>query len=296
MVDFECNLLREKFVITNVAPSDGESSEGLIAHSNRLVLSQSTSKDNEPEVLVIRAQNMHICTRYASVLAREFKQRGPLVARQMTYNWDAEFKDIITGYEKNWNDDLWLVVYHKGEPVYEYRKNKRHALLDLIELCDVKNNDSYEQSLQIARDSFTKEGSAVEIDYTGNLGMVMTIDGDKARCGLIIRNANRTTTFTIGMKTTERYPEITPQQCLVIASTFLECVQLAHFIGTTHHMKTKGKISDSDNRKSIEASNRLATLSQYIEQFESQAGVMYRPEKPDFSIMIASAETTADRF
>ena len=75
MKNFNTTLLREKFVIRDAFANKGKDLTGekapVIAMSNRMVIPLINSDGSVHEKFVIRAQNMHTCTRMAAKIVQE---------------------------------------------------------------------------------------------------------------------------------------------------------------------------------------------------------------------------------
>jgi hypothetical protein len=158
--DFQLSLLREKFVLKNVVDNDDDTP--MIALSNRIVLP--LARENEAsETFILRAQNMHSCTRLAAAIAREYFEKGPLTGRAMEFRWENLWRDVIKGYEKDWNPDIWCAIYHKGRLIFE--EGPHHPFLDIIEKCDSASKGEYAQSVSFAEKAFQQAGKSVTIEH-----------------------------------------------------------------------------------------------------------------------------------
>lgn len=291
MIKFQTSLLREKFVIKD---SKAKDAAPVIALSNRLVVPLISADGTTTETLVVRAQNMHTCLRYAAHMANEFLDSGPLIERPTPFDWRYAYLAITKGYEKKWNPNRWVVVYHKGQPVYQDGETKHHPFLDIIEQCDARNQDDYEQSVHVAERAFQKAGKKVDIEHDASVASIINMNGEEAKCGVILRNPHKTTTFSF-TATEKAGRRVKPSQCMSVSAAFLEGVQLAFFVGMTNikiklEMVTK---SSEEGLKSRDSSQKIARLNGAVTQFENFANVQYRPDKPNFSKIIDEAEAYA---
>jgi hypothetical protein len=296
---FNASLLREKFVIRDVTAADtDDSGVPLIALSNRLAVPLGLPGGRAEEHFVVRAQNMHTCARFAARIAQEYAEKGPLMGRKDkdAFDWEYAWLSIVKGYEKTWNPNRWVAVYHKGRLLFEAHGEgtQRHPFVDIIEQCDAVNPESYEESLKIAEAAFKQAGKFVTIEYDSNVALVVSIKDDEGKCGVIVRGPARTTTFNFTSR-----PRggrlVKPSQCLSAAAAFLEGIQLSFFVGMTNvkqQYELIDKISE-DARKGREASQKLGRLNAAIAQFENLLEVGYRPDRPDFGKMIDEAEVFA---
>lgn len=291
MSEFHTSLLREKFVIRDAIPADMTDRQPIIALSNRLPLSLQSEDEETREEFIVRAQNMHTCARLAAQICRDFDEKGPLLDRKKPFDWKYAYLAITKGYEKKWNPDRWVAVYHKGRIIYEDGEKHRHPFLDIIEQCDAINKDNYEKSVKVAEDAFRQAGKLVTIEHDSNIALVMNITNAEGKCGVILRGPNHTTTFNF-----TAHPrggrEVHASQCLSVAAAFLEGIQLAFFVGMTQeklHYELIGATSD-EARRARDAGEKVARLNGAIQQFENMFKVTFRPDRPNLSAMIDDAK------
>ncbi len=295
MKEFNTTLLREKFIIRDPTPVSDEAP--VIALSNRLVATlpqRNAHEFRDPETFVVRAQNMHSCIRMAARLAHSSADEGPVMDRKIPFRWDKAWEAVIDGYEKNFNPNRWVAVYHKGKPVFS--EGEHHPFLDIIEACDAKNQGDYESSIELAEEAFKKAGKVVNIDHDANIALVVSITDELARCGIILRGADKTTTFNFTAKSV-RGAKIKVSQSLTVSAAFLEGIQLAFQVGMgkeklRYDLIEKGSEEAAQIEKSEE---RLKRLTAAVNQYEHMADVNYRPERPNFFKMAEEAEDVAKK-
>jgi hypothetical protein len=296
MTEFSTSLLREKFTIKDAMPADMADSEPVIALSNRLALLLKNEK-GQSETIIVRAQNMHSCARLAAHIAREFQDNGPLMTRAQPYAWGEAWQSVIKGFEKSWNPNRWAALYHKGRVIFEdHADQARHPFLDIIEQCEARNKGDYGQAVKVAEDAFRQAGKLVNINHDSNVALVMNVEEDEGKCGVIVRGPARTTTFNFTARRKKKGGEaVKPSQCLTVAAAFLEGIQLAFFVGMTRQKLAYEMIEpfSADAKKAEDGSHKLARLNTAISQFEQMFDVNYRPDRPEFSRMIDEAETFA---
>lgn len=294
MKTFSASLLREKFTIHDAMPSDTAGRKPVIALSNRLNLPLLTHDEKHSEDFIIRAQNMHTCARFSAQIARDFYDNGPILDRKKPFDWKYAYLAITKGYEKKWNPDRWVAVYHKGRLIYEDGAAHRHPFLDIIEQCDARNKSDYGKSVKVAEDAFKQAGKMVTIEHDSNIALIMNVTKEEGKCGLILRGPDHTTTFNLtAKKKADR--SVHPSQCLTVAAAFLEGVQLAFLVGMAKQKLKYDLIApgSDDARKAREAGEKLGRLNGAISQFENLFDVIYRPERPNFALMTDEAEEFA---
>ena len=279
-------------MIHDSMPVDVMDNQPIVALSNRLKFPM-TGKDGHTDTWVVRAQNMHTTARYAAQMLKDFNDYGPLLERAKPFNWESAWEAITKGYETDWNPQRWIAVYHNGRLVFEDGEG-RHAFLDIIEQCDARNKGDYEKAMEIAKDAFRQAGKLVNIEHDANVALIMKVSEEEGKCGVIVRGPDKTTTFNFNAHP-KGGSQVRPSQCLTAAAAFLEGIQLAFLVGMTKQKLRYELIeaSSDDARKGDAASHKLGRLNSAIAQFENMLNVNYRPDRPNFSIMVDDAEEFA---
>lgn len=294
--EFKSTLLREKFVIRDVVES-GDIAAPVIALSNRMVLTLDNGNKFEAETYVIRAQNMHTCVRLCGMLAREYYERGAIMGRINEFRWKNVWMDVIKGYERDWNPDIWVAIYNKGRVIFE--DGKRHPFLDIIEKCDVASHEDYASSVAFAEKAFQQAGKTVKIEHHSNIALIVSVKDGEAKCGVMLRGARQKTTFTFNVKPKEDKSErgVEPPVLLIASAAFLESVQLAFAVGMFQEKQALHMIATySDEwRKGVRTEERLKTLNKPILALERDYNVQYRPERPNFKQMAIEAKALSSK-
>ena len=291
MTEFRTSRLREKFTITEKADKNAEP---VIAMSNRIAIPLTSEDKIDNETYVVRTQNMHSCARLAAAIAKEFFERGTIANRGIPLNWEEIWLDVIKGYERDWNENIWCCIYHRGRIIYQ--KGEHHAFLDIIEQCDAANKNEYVESVNFAEDAFSQAGKDVRIDHETNVALITSCTAEQAKCGVIIRTASGATTFNYtATPKPNNNKQIHAHTTLTVAAAFLEGVQLSFQVGLLNkkqEYRLIEKYSDED-RKYKRTHNRLVNLDRAIAMYENQFNVYYRPDRPVFKDIVEKAETTA---
>ena len=286
MDDFKASLLREKFTLVPTKDKD----EPIIALSNRLSIPLVSPDGIDNEIFVVRTQNMHSCARMAAAIIKEFTERGTLINRARPVPWKLLWDDVVKGYERIWNPDIWVCIYANGRIIYQ--EGEHHPFLDIIEQCDASNLNNYTQSIKIAEDIFAQAGKEVKIEYDSNVALVGHITLDLAKSGIIARAASGTTTFNYTTKPRDDSAQkLHPYTSLTVAGAFLEAIQLAFAVGYMTQKKEFQlfeKYSEEDKKLSRSVT-RLGNLNRAISKYEDKFDVNYRPERPDFNKMKITA-------
>lgn len=290
--EFQTVLLREKFVLRE-AGDQAATAPPVIALSNRMTVPLPLSAAETPETLIVRTQNMHSCVRLAARLVQA-AESGPVAGRVPAFNWSDAWENVIEGYEKKYNQKLWSAVYHDGAPLFAY--GERHPFLDVIETCDFKTKADYKSSVALAESAFRKAGKEVQIEHDSNIALVLHINQDQGRVGVILRGAAQTATFNFTARKVRGMPvKISP--CMTVAAAFLEGIQLAFQVGMARVKLKYGMIdADSDEARRLnDGEKRMARLKVAVSQFEQMADLTYRPERPDFFTMMDEAQEEAKK-
>jgi hypothetical protein len=292
MKDFATELLREKFVIHDPAANLKDGKGPTIALSNRIEVPLNTDKGEIQENLVVRAHNMPLAVRMASRLIQSYTSGGPILDRNVPFDWEAAW-DVASGdYEQMHNPQRWIAVYNKGKVVFE--KGHRHAMLDIIENCNVTTKGKYEEAIALAESVVRKTGRVVRIEYDANVALNVNLERRTGRIGVILRAPDKTTTFNYSVAGRLDHLLNIPQ-CLGAASAFLEGIQLAFMIGMNQEKIRRGLLprGGKEDKQAKEATIRLSRLNAEITNLEASCEVRYRPERPDFHDILADAEAFA---
>lgn len=287
--EFQAALLREKFTLRDMRDTAGEAP--VIALSNRIVLTlPAQNRIDIPETLIVRTQNMHSCIRLAARLVAAAEEGGPpLPLRVPPFDWARAWDGVIEGYERKYNARIWAAIYRAGKSVFEW--GEHHPFLDIIETCDFKANAEYADSVILAENAFRKAGREVSIEHDSNTALILNVTPEQGRVGVILRGANQTATFNFTARAKRGKPIKTPS-CMTVAAAFLEGIQLAFQVGKEKTKLRYGLIDpkSDDARKLADSEKRMARLKTAISQFEQLADVTYRPERPDFFVMMDEAQ------
>lgn len=296
MEPFQTSLLREKFVMTEVGDAMADTPP-VIALSNRLVVSYTNHLGQERETFAVRTQNMHTCVRLAAAIGREIAERGAITYRATEFRWDSLWRDVTKGYEEDWNPAAWCAIYMNGRLLYS--SGNHHNFLDIIEQCDAANKGEYAEALPFAEKIFQQAGKTVKIEYESNVGLIVDIKPEEARCGIMLRGANKKTTFSFraAKRDKPKSEPLRPPTVLSICAAYLEGIQLTFQVGLLNRkfaLDLFEKYSD-DYRKMERATKRIGALNRACLQFDTDFAVTYRPERPDFQRYISEAEQAANK-
>jgi hypothetical protein len=287
MNDFNCTVLRERFTIEHIDGGSGS----IIALSNRVTIELLDDQDRLVEHYVLRGQMLHTVVRLAGTILNTFQRTGPLLSRAEPIKWIDLWDLSAGGHERSYNHDLWVAIYHQGKPIFE--QGVRHTFLDVVEQCDQRAGGSYENSLLIAEQMFNQAGRNVRINHETNIACTFQISETSGRSALILRSAQRTTTFVFsGSQKEKNQLPLNPVHFINAAAAFLEGIQLAFVIGAGNERIKRELIApySQEGMAVSSARSRLAELNTSLLTFENLHQVHYRPEKPEFVELINTAE------
>lgn len=291
MNDFSSSVLREKFTIMEI----GGTTPSIVALSNRFALNLTNSEGHLIERVIVRGQVLHTVVRLAELILQAFNSTGPLFrTHHIPIDWDHLWQSAAGPHERQFNPDLWAAVYHNGRVVWQ--TGSHHSFLDVIEQCESKNSRNYEDSLRVAEDMFNKAGRPMSIAHDTNIAVTFQIINHTGKCGVILRGARKTTTFSFsGENADPSLKTLNPAHFISAAAAFLEGIQLSFLIGTNNERMRAGIITphSEDGLITTSARTRMIEIAGTISIFENTYDVHYRPEKPNFTELITHAEGVA---
>ncbi len=291
-MELNTSLLREKFSIHDASVS----ADMIVALSNRMVVELTSPRGQVDETFIIRSHNMHSCVRMAARLIKSYDTAGPIMNRPKAYDWESAWNAVVNDYEHRFNPQRWIVIYHKGKIIFS--AGEHHIFLDVIEQCDARSGKAYEHAIPMAEEAFKQAGKVVRINHDSNVALVISLEKQSGRLGVILRGPNRTTTFTMNIQVKGKSKDpINTAQCLASAAAYLEGVQLAFLVGMNHEKIRLGIIErfSEEEKQTREARARLSRLAGEIGNLEDAYDIHYRPDKPEFQHILMDAEKLAQK-
>ncbi len=284
MKNFHAILLREKFVLHNEA-----SAAPVIALSNRMAVTLRTDDGTVQEVFIVRAQNMHTCIRMAARILQAHRSGGPLLSRPVAFDWNEAFLAATDDFEKTFNPACSVTVYSKGAIMFQH--GAHNPFLDVIEQCAALRPEDYERGVTDAQALLKKEKKAVKTEYDGNVALNVDLGEQQGRVGAIFRSPSQTMIFNFSLAAPAG-KSILSAQVLGTAAAFLEGIQLAFTVGMNKEKLKAKKIEPAspEAKHAHEGERRLDLLLSDINRLEENYKVNYRPERPEFRLILAEAE------
>jgi hypothetical protein len=288
------SMLRERFVIQDKSAKK-QDAEPVIAMGNRIVINLKSVDGRLTEHMVIRGHNMHSVARTAARVFLDFDKKGPILSRVPEYDWDGLWESVCSKYEQDHNPQNWVAVYFKGRKIFTRGEN--HAFLDVMEQCDASNRDEYDHAVTIAEDIFARAGKEVAISKDTNIAAVINVTDEKSRCGLILRGAQKSSTFSIALEAKNKNTTVKPGPhiCLNLSAAYLEAIQLAFRSGQLAAEVSVYEYTKSSPKSLFlqETNRRIGRLNAEIKSYEHRFNTRYRPENPD---VIGISEETRRMF
>jgi hypothetical protein len=229
------------------------------------------------EPLIIRGHSMHMTLRYGAELLRQSSYVNRIESLNSFFKWDDLWKKLIKPFESENTPETWIVVYHRGEIVFQ--DNYHHQFFDVIEQCEFKNHnksEKYEHSIIMAQNAFKKMGRNVLIEQESHVGFILDDGVKELRFAVILRLPWQRATFVARMAENKKNKK-NPHNfvALNLAADYIEGINMAVRSGFLEKSKKDAKLNNLIQK-------RLNSLSIAISQAEAQYILRYRPEKPDF--------------
>lgn len=278
MKDFATSLVREKMTFTDQAAPismDGVSS-GTVIRSNRVPLKLTTGGITEK--IIIRAQTMHVAMLLAARMMFSYYRNGPFSGRDPAYDWDGQWQSVLSGYEKNYNPNVWAAIYINGAPVF---KTMSDPYMDIVEKCALLAGDNYETTPAVAEKAFRQAGKEMKITHDTNVAAVFTTNDGEMNCGIVHRAAGNAQAFNFMVGGGDEDHRVV--QCITAAAALLEGLNLSMVVKDLQNKVRMKEITPSsvEAGRMRAAAARMVLLNKTITGFEEIYDVKYRPGKPD---------------
>jgi hypothetical protein len=277
MEDFNTSLVREKIIFTGGGIGEEDEKEPVVIRSNRIFLR--LGQGGDAEKIVIRAQNMHTTLRLAAKILHNYYNNGPLLSREDPLDWEDLWDKARSGYEKEFNAQLWCALYVNGKSVF---KTITSPFVDVIEKCALLTLDNYDTTMGVTESALKQIGHAMRISHNSNVAAVFTDSGESMRCGIIHRSDKKDVAFNFTAVSGQQPTRIV--QSFGATAAYLEAFNLRFVI---HMLRNKIRMGEAktvspENNQIRAAITRQSAISRAILSFEGVYDVKYRPAKPDF--------------
>lgn len=287
-MDINTSLLRERFVIEEQNIAQSEDAMRRVAMSNRMTLKLQSGTLPE-EMFIVRTKTMHGCARICAELSDNYERHGPIMPRIDLIAWDKIWDNTQDDYDRRYYKNSWCVIYYRGKPIFS--KGTYHKFFDVIEHCDFMGDADYHKSLPIAKKAFAQAGKDIDIEYDSNVAMVAIGNKKGGRCSMLTRGADHASTFNMNISAKPK-ETIHISQLFSSAGDFLEATQLCFVIGEIKE-QIESEVIDKfspEATKARHAAEELRALGAKIDSMENRHRVRYRPERPNFDLLIEESE------
>jgi hypothetical protein len=288
MSETNISILREKFTVRETQ----NDRDNIIVGSNRMTLPLRNDNGLLEETFIIRGKFMHEVARMGAVMITNFHKLGPFMNRGEKFNFEEAYADLQSSFTRKYVPDDWIALYHNGKKIYSWGKS--HPFLDVIEQCDVKNEDEYDFAVAMAEQVFHKAGKDIAIDHLSTIALVAHSAEDRVRCGIIERNMRQTRTFNFTAIRSKKPNSPTPIVTggIHTAAAFLEGLNLCFKVGYINSCITKGivKTGDAEHKEQQDALKIIRNHNLEIDTYNKTYDVRYRPDMPEFDLIIKEVE------
>ncbi len=280
-MNIDTSLLREKFIINEKNAHQEARPLNLKCPSTRMAI------ELQSEEIIVRSYNMHSCVRMVAQIIAEHKKNGNIMSRQKKVGWTKLWSESLSPYDKIYNPNDWVAIYNKGKLAFS--SGKYHQLFDVIEKCDAIGDAPYEDSIKLAKDYFAKAGTEIKMTYDSNVALVAVLSDNNGRCSVVLRGADKTTTFNYALRPIAAGRTLDIPQGLRHAASFLEAVQLSYIVRENNNKTNQGIIKQHNEKakQAAKALERIELLDNKISTIEHLHDIQYRPERPNFSRIMA---------
>lgn len=288
-MDIDTSLLREKFVIKERDLKGSARPLHIVAPSTRMPITLQLG-GLPPETYVVRTKSTYSCARFVVALMADYERHGPFTGRSIKPDWHELWQKTLSNYDKFYNQSYWVALYKDGKKVFS--EGQYHAIFDVIEKCDAKKKNNYEKSLKLAEDAFSAAGRDTRIEHESNVAMVAVLNNTQQRCSMILRSSDKTTTFNYAIKINDSSVTLSSTQGLSTAADFLEGVELCYLVGANNAALALNEVKEfsDEDKRARKARVRINEIIAQINSMENRFAVRYRPERPDFDLIIDHAE------
>lgn len=273
-------LLREKF---DIRPINAGTSR-ITASGNRLQIPlPGTSLP-----LVIRCHSMYMTLRYGAEILRQLAFHDKIGDMEGFIDWQSIWNKLAAPFEQDNVPETWCCLYYMGKPIFSH--GKHHMFIDIIEQCEFKSNEGYDQSIVIAKKAFHDLGRPVMIDYQSHSGFSLDKDGEMLRAAITMRVPGQTSNFIIRMSKSDvaLAAAPTPLDSMALSANYIEATNMAVRLGFIEKDFQKRNIDPNKDAEYTVIKRRLYTLKRDIDHIEQKYRVYFRPDRPNFDAIIES--------
>jgi hypothetical protein len=227
----EISLLRERFTLTENKNST-DNTKATIS-SNRIVLPKAFTGGSS---LVIRAQHMHLCIRYAASLIK-ILEKLPNATFDQSFNFSETLSSIMSSYDKLWLEPTLIAIYKDGQLLFA--NTELHSAFNIIEEKYSQSPSQYESTF-VSGQQFAFDDELTSVRYEAGTAMVVRQEELLTTCGIIIRNPMRTSDLRFSLEKSSGGVE--PSTAMNLCAAYLEGIQLSVTHGISNAKLEQGLV------------------------------------------------------
>jgi hypothetical protein len=278
MATVSLTLFREKTVI--VARERGQEEALATVNSNRILLPLGNKMRRE--TMVIRGRNLPDTLRFSSLIIAEARRSQSLLDRDVPLDWRRVWHSATLLHGAKPDADSWGAVYGNGSPLFQPVVN---PYLEILERHAAANGGYVDEVvLKTAAEEIGGNDYDIKILHASKAAVVATLDDNGFRCAVQMRGRGNDTAFTFQVPAKEKGVHF--GTVLELAAHYVEGHNTSVFLEKVRGMVearqvVASKITSRDIESAIE---RKRTLKRLIVNFEQDASVRYRPDRPKFLV------------
>ncbi|TAN50150.1 MAG: hypothetical protein EPN26_10500 [Rhodospirillales bacterium] len=278
MAAVSITLFREKTVI--VARHQGQEEVLATVKSNRILLPLGNKMRRE--TIIVRGRNLPDTLRLASLIIAEARRSSSLLDREMPVDWRRLWHSATLLHGAKPDNDSWGAVFGNGSalhlpaPCPHIEVLERHA----------SGNGGFidEVVLKSAAAELSANECDVKILHASKAAVVTTLDENGFRCAVQMRTKGNESAFSFSVPAKEK--GVNFGTVLDLAAHYVEGHNTTVFLekvrGMVESRQVAGsKITPRDIETAIE---RKRAVKRLIVNFEQDATIRYRPDRPNFLV------------
>ncbi|MBF0356614.1 MAG: hypothetical protein HQL43_15390 [Alphaproteobacteria bacterium] len=278
MAAVSLTLFREKTVI--VARSQGQEEVLATVKSNRILLPLGSKLRRES--IVVRGRNLPDTLRLSGLIIAEARRSSSLLDRDVPLDWKRLWHSATLLHGTKPDSDSWGAVFGNGAalhlpaPCPHIEVLERHAA----------GNGGYIDEVVLKSSAAELGGSTtdVKILHASKAAVVATLDENGYRCAVQMRTKGNESAFSFAIPVKEK--GVNFGTVLELAAHYVEGHNTTVFLEKVRGLVESRQVATSKiTPRDIEtAIERKRALKRLIVNFEQDATVRYRPDRPNFLV------------
>lgn len=278
MAAVSITLFREKTVF--LGKHRGQDEVLATVKSNRILLPLGNKMRRE--TIVVRTRIMQDALRFASLIFSEARRSASLLDRETPVDWSRLWHNANLLHGQRASREHWGMVFANGQPLFMPTVCPHIETLE--RLAAVNGGHLDEIVLKTAAAEIGQDERDIRVQHSSKAAVVTTLDEKGFRCAIQVRNRNSESAFSFQVPGKEKG---------INFGTVME--QAAHYIeghnATVYIDQVRSMVEARQIAKANVSANEIAALidrrraiKKMIVNFEQDAQVRYRPERPKFLV------------